>query len=42
VSGIDLDARTAIGFVPNRWMSGPYEQYRSGNIVRATYQALRA
>ena len=23
---IDLDARMAIGFVPNRWITGPYEQ----------------
>lgn len=29
-------------FVPNRWISGPYEQHRSGNIVRAVYQALNA
>jgi hypothetical protein len=32
----------AIGFVPNRWISGRYEQYRSGNIVRAACQALNA
>ena len=42
LSFIDLDARMAIGFVPNRWISGPYEQHRSGNIVRAAYQALKA
>jgi CubicO group peptidase (beta-lactamase class C family) len=42
LSFIDLDARMAIGFVPNRWISGPYEQHRSGNIMRAAYQALRA
>lgn len=42
LSFVDLDARMAIGFVPNRWISGPYEQFRSGNIVRAAYQSLRA
>ena len=42
LSFIDFDARMAIGFVPNRWISGPYEQHRSGNIVRAAYQALNA
>jgi CubicO group peptidase (beta-lactamase class C family) len=41
LSFIDLDARMAIGYVPNRWISGPYEQYRSGNVVRAAYQALQ-
>jgi CubicO group peptidase (beta-lactamase class C family) len=40
LSFVDLDARMAIGFVPNRWISGPFEQHRSGNIVRAAYQAL--
>ena len=40
LSFVDLDARMSIGFVPNRWISGPYEQHRSGNIVRAAYQAL--
>jgi CubicO group peptidase (beta-lactamase class C family) len=40
LSFIDLDARMAIGFVPNRWISGPFEQFRSGNIVRAAYEAL--
>ena len=37
---IDLDARMAIGYVPNRWITGPFEQHRSGNLVRAAYQAL--
>lgn len=40
LSFIDLDARMSIGFVPNRWISGPFEQHRSGNIVRAAYQAI--
>jgi CubicO group peptidase (beta-lactamase class C family) len=42
LSYVDLDARMAIGFVPNRWISGPFEQFRSGNIVRAAYLSLRA
>jgi CubicO group peptidase (beta-lactamase class C family) len=40
LSFIDLDARMAIGYVPNRWISGPFEQVRSGSVVRAAYQAL--
>ena len=32
----------SIGYVPNRWITGPFEQHRSGNIVRAAYQALQA
>lgn len=40
LSFIDLDARMAVGYVPNRWISGPFEQFRSGNILRAAYQAL--
>jgi CubicO group peptidase (beta-lactamase class C family) len=42
LSFIDCEARMAIGFVPNRWISGPFEQYRSASIVRAAYQALSA
>jgi CubicO group peptidase (beta-lactamase class C family) len=42
LSFIDLDARMSIGFVPNRWIAGRFEQYRSGNIVRAAYEALNA
>jgi len=42
LSFIDLDARMAIGYVPNRWITGPFEQHRSGNIVQAAYQALQA
>ncbi len=40
LSFIDLDAHMAIGYVPNRWISGPYEQIRSGNIIRSAYRAL--
>jgi hypothetical protein len=42
LSFIDLDARMSIGFVPNRWIGGRFEQYRSSNIVRAAYMALGA
>jgi CubicO group peptidase (beta-lactamase class C family) len=42
LSFVDLDARMAIGFVPNRWISGRHEQDRSGNIVRAAYRALES
>ncbi len=39
-SFVDLDARMSIGFVPNRWISGRYEQYRSGTMIAAAYQSL--
>jgi len=37
---IDLDRRMAIGFVPNRWISGPHETDRARSIVQAAYQSL--
>jgi CubicO group peptidase (beta-lactamase class C family) len=40
LSFIDLDARMSIGFVPNRWMAGRFEQHRSANLVSAVYRAL--
>lgn len=40
LSWIDLDAHMSIGFVPNRWIRGPFEVARSGNIVRAAYASL--
>jgi len=40
LSFIDLDARMSIGFVPNRWMVGRFEQHRSANLVSAVYRAL--
>jgi CubicO group peptidase (beta-lactamase class C family) len=42
LSFIDLDARMSLGFVPNRWIGGRFEQHRSGNILRAVYQSLGA
>lgn len=42
LSFVDLDARMSIGYVPNRWLSGRFEQYRSSTIVRAAYRALGA
>jgi CubicO group peptidase (beta-lactamase class C family) len=41
LSFIDLDARMALGFTPNRWISGPHEQDRSRALVRAAYESLR-
>jgi hypothetical protein len=40
LSFIDLDARMSLAFVPNRWIGGAFEQYRSANIVRAAYRAI--
>jgi CubicO group peptidase (beta-lactamase class C family) len=41
LSFIDLDERMAIGFTPNRWISGPHEQDRSRSLVRAAYGSLK-
>jgi len=40
MSFVDLDARMAIGFTPNRWISGPHEQTRSRTIIQAAYASL--
>jgi CubicO group peptidase (beta-lactamase class C family) len=40
LSWIDPDAHMSIGFVPNRWISGPFEIARNGNLVRAAYASL--
>ena len=37
---VDLDARMAVGFTPNRWISGPHEQTRSRRLIAAAYEAL--
>jgi len=37
---VDLDARMAIGFTPNRWISGPHEQTRSRRLIAAAYESL--
>jgi CubicO group peptidase (beta-lactamase class C family) len=41
LSFVDLDARMAIGFAPNRWLGGDLRSLeRARNIVRAAYAAL--
>lgn len=40
MSFVDLDAGMAIGFTRNRWISGPHEQTRSRNLIRAAYESL--
>lgn len=40
IAFVDLDARMSIGYSPNRWISGPYEQNRSRSIIAAAYQSL--
>jgi hypothetical protein len=42
MSYVDLDARMSIGFVPNRWISGPHEQTRSRAVIAAAYASLSA
>lgn len=40
MSYVDLDARLAFGYTPNRWITGPHEQDRSLNVLRAVYACL--
>jgi hypothetical protein len=40
MSFVDLDARLAVGFTPNRWISGPHEQTRSRRLIAAAYEGL--
>jgi CubicO group peptidase (beta-lactamase class C family) len=40
IAFVDLGAHMSIGYVPNRWISGPFERARSFNIVQAAYRAL--
>jgi len=40
MSFVDLDARLSFGYTPNRWISGPFEQARSRNVLGAVYRAL--
>ena len=40
MSFIDLDSRMSLGFVPNRWISGPFEIYRAGRLIEAAYASI--
>jgi CubicO group peptidase (beta-lactamase class C family) len=40
MSYVDLDARLAYGYTPNRWLTGPHEQDRSMNVLRAVYACI--
>ena len=40
MSYVDLDARLAFGYTPNRWITGPHEQDRSLNVLRSVYACL--
>jgi hypothetical protein len=40
MSYVDLDARMSFDFTPNRWITGPYEQARSVNVLKAVYRCL--
>jgi len=40
MSFVDLDARLAVGFTPNCWISGPHEQTRSRRLIAAAYEGL--
>jgi len=41
VFAYNLGSGQDIGYVPNRWITGAFEQHRSANVVRAAYQALQ-
>jgi CubicO group peptidase (beta-lactamase class C family) len=40
MSFIDLDARMSLGYVPNRWISGPHETDRARTLITAAYESL--
>jgi CubicO group peptidase (beta-lactamase class C family) len=40
LSYVDLDTRMAVGFVMNRWITGPHEWDRNMSIVKAAYTSL--
>ena len=40
MSYVDLDARMAFGYAPNRWITGTHEQDRSMNVLKAVYGCL--
>jgi CubicO group peptidase (beta-lactamase class C family) len=40
MSYVDLDARMAFGYTPNRWITGLHEQDRSMNVLKAVYSCL--
>jgi CubicO group peptidase (beta-lactamase class C family) len=40
VSFVDLDARMAIGYAQNRWISGPFERERFKAIIGAAYESM--
>lgn len=42
MSYVDLDARMAFGYAPNRWITGSHEQDRSMNVLKAGTAACRA
>ena len=39
---IDLDERLAIGYTPNRWITGRHETDRNRRIVEAVYASLES
>jgi CubicO group peptidase (beta-lactamase class C family) len=41
-SFVDLDARMSFGYVPNRWIRGPYETRRAHLLLQAVYRSLKA
>jgi hypothetical protein len=41
MSYLDLDARMAIGFTPNRWLGGDFPSlFRARNLIQAAYASL--
>src|SRR5262245_6682648 len=41
MSWVDLDHRMSFGYAPNRWITGPHENDRSVNILKAVYECLK-
>ena len=38
---VDLDARMSFSYVPNKWITGGYEQERGRRLLQAVYSAMQ-
>jgi CubicO group peptidase (beta-lactamase class C family) len=41
IAFVDLDARMSFSYVPNKWITGGYEQERGRRLLQAAYAALK-
>jgi CubicO group peptidase (beta-lactamase class C family) len=41
IAFVDLDARMSFSYVPNKWITGGYEQERGRRLLQAVYSAMK-